>query len=91
MLSAPSHWPSRTPAQHPGCHDLWLVYLGATALRDAWLKRRHQHDRSDLSLFRVGLRLLARCLKDDILLREGFLVLPVLPRKPVRQPLKRTA
>jgi hypothetical protein len=70
---------------------LWLVYLGVCALRDTWLKRLHRCDRCDLSLFRLGLRLLARCLKDDIPIPEGFLVPAWLPHKPVRQPRKRAA
>ena len=68
---------------------LWLVYLGVCALRDDWLNRLHRQDRCDLSLFRLGLRLLARCLKDDLPIPEGFLVPAVLPQKPVRQSLKR--
>jgi hypothetical protein len=70
---------------------LWLVYLGVCALRDGWLKRLHRQDRCDLSLFRLGLRLLARCLKEDIPIPEGFLVPARLPSKPVRQPLKQAA
>ena len=70
---------------------LWLVYLGVCALHDAWLKRVHRRDRCDLSLFRLGLRLLARCLKDDIPIPPGFLVPAVLPEKPVRQLLKQAA
>ncbi len=70
---------------------LWVVYLGVCALRDGWLKRLHRSDRCDLSLFQLGLRLLARCLKDQLPLPEGFLVPVTLPHKPVRQPLKRAA
>jgi Transposase DDE domain len=70
---------------------LWLVYLGVCALCDGWLKRLHRQDRCDLSLFRLGLRLLARCLKDEIPIPAGFLVPALLPHKPVRQPLKRAA
>ena len=70
---------------------LWVVYLGVCALRDDWLKRLHRQDRCDLSLFRLGLRLLARCLKDTIPIPDGFLVPVVLPSKPVRQPLKQAA
>jgi hypothetical protein len=70
---------------------LWVVYLGVCALRDDWLKRLHRQDRCDLSLFRLGLRLLARCLKDTIPIPHGFLVPVVLPSKPVRQPLKQAA
>ena len=70
---------------------LWVVYLGVCALRDDWLKRLHRQDRCDLSLFRLGLRLLARCLKDTIPIPDGFLVPVVLPSKPVRQFLKQAA
>jgi hypothetical protein len=70
---------------------LWLVYLGVCALRDDWLQQLHRRDRCDLSLFRLGLRLLARCLNDDLPIPAGFLVPPVLPRKPVRQRVKQAA
>lgn len=63
---------------------LWVVYLGVCTLRDGWLKRLHRQDRCDLSLFRLGLRLLARCLKDGLPIPVGLLVPTVLPRKPVR-------
>ncbi len=55
---------------------VWLVYLGVCALRDGWMQRLHRRDRCDLSLFRLGLRLLARCLKDDLPIPAGFLVPP---------------
>ncbi len=70
---------------------VWVVYLGVCALRDGWLKRLHRPDRCDLSLFRLGLRLLARCLKDTIPIPEGFLVPVALPNRPMRQPMKRAA
>jgi hypothetical protein len=70
---------------------LWLVYLGVCALRDDWLKRLHRQDRCDLSLFQLGLRLLARCLKDDSPIPAGFLVPVVLPSKPVRRSVKQAA
>jgi hypothetical protein len=70
---------------------LWLVYLGVCTLRDAWLKQLHRRDRCDLSLFRLGLRLLARCLKEDIPIPEGFLVPVSLPRKPNRQSIQQAA
>ncbi len=70
---------------------LWLVYLGACALRETWLKRLHREDRCDLSLFRLGLRLLARCLKDAIPIPAGFLVPVSLPSKPMRRSLKQAA
>jgi hypothetical protein len=70
---------------------VWIVYLGVCALRDDWLKRLHRQDRCDLSLFRLGLRLLARCLKDDLPIPPGFLVPAIPPSKPVRQPMKQAA
>jgi hypothetical protein len=70
---------------------LWIVYLGVCVLQDGWLKRLHRRDRCDLSLFRLGLRLLARCLNDAIPIPEGFLVPALPPCKPVRQALKHAA
>ncbi len=67
---------------------LWVVYLGVCALRDDWLKRLHRQDRCDLSLFRLGLRLLARCLKEAIPIPDGFLVPAALPQAPLRRWLK---
>jgi hypothetical protein len=59
---------------------LWLVYLGVCALQDDWLKRLHRQDRCDLSLFRLGMRLLARCLKEAVPIPTGLLVPADLPR-----------
>lgn len=70
---------------------VWLVYLGVCALRDEWRKRLHRQDRCDLSLFRLGLRLLARALKDDIPIPEGFLVPAQLPVTLVRTFYKQAA
>jgi hypothetical protein len=53
---------------------LWLVYLGVCARREGWLRHLHRLDRCDLSLFRLGLRLLARCLKENLPIPDGFLV-----------------
>jgi hypothetical protein len=58
---------------------LWLVYLGVCAYQDGWLRHLHRQDRCDLSLFRLGLRLLARCLKDDLAIPDGFLAPAVAP------------
>jgi hypothetical protein len=59
---------------------LWIVYLGVCAMRDDCMRVLHRQDRRDLSLFRLGLRLLARCLKDHIPIPEGFLVPLALPQ-----------
>jgi hypothetical protein len=69
----------------------WVVYLGMRALCDDWRQRLHRQDRCDLSLFRLGLRLLARCLKEDLPIPEGFLVPAMVPAQPVRQLLKHAA
>jgi len=53
---------------------LWMVYLGVCAIRDNWLQQLHRRDRCDLSLFRLGRRLLARCLKEELPIPDGFLV-----------------
>ena len=42
---------------------LWVVYLGIFARRDALRARIHRRDRCDLSLFSLGLRVLAYCLR----------------------------
>ncbi len=67
---------------------IWVVYLGGCALRDDWLKRLHRQDRCDLSLFRLGVRLLARCLQEAIPIPDGFLVPAALPQPPLRRWLK---
>jgi hypothetical protein len=63
---------------------LWIVYLGVCATRDDWMRQLHRQDRCDLSLFRLGLRLLARCLKDHLPIPDGFLVPSALPRPFIR-------
>jgi len=70
---------------------IWVVYLGVCALRDDWLKRLHRQDRCDLSLFRLGLRLLARCLKEALPIPDGFLVPVALPQPPLRRWVKYAA
>lgn len=70
---------------------VWLVYLGVCAMQQEWMKRLHRQDRCDLSLFRLGLRLLARCLKDHIPIPEGFLVPLTLPQPFIRRCDKKAA
>jgi len=70
---------------------VWLVYLGVCALHNEWMKRLHRQDRCDLSLFRLGLRLLARALKDHIPIPDGFLVPLVLPVSFIRTFAKKAA
>lgn len=63
---------------------IWMVYLGVCALQADWMKLLHRTDRCDLSLFRLGVRLLARCLKDDRPIPDGFVVPAELPVTLVR-------
>jgi hypothetical protein len=67
-----------------GLAYLWVVSLGVCARRDDWLPHLHRPDRCDLSLFRLGRRRLARCLKDEIPIPDGLLVPAVAP--PARLP-----
>jgi Transposase DDE domain len=70
---------------------LWIVYLGVCAVQDDWMKQLHRQDRCDLSLFRLGFRLLARCLKDHMPIPDGFLVPAVLPVTLIRTMHKKAA
>jgi Transposase DDE domain len=63
---------------------LWIVYLGVCAISAEWMKQLHRQDRCDLSLFRLGLRLLARALKEHIPIPDGLLVPAVLPSSLIR-------
>jgi len=65
---------------------VWVVYLGVCALDEHWRKRLHRRDRCDLSLFRLGLCLLARCLNDALPLPPGLLVPVILPTVPEPRP-----
>jgi hypothetical protein len=70
---------------------LWIVYLGVCAVRDDWMRLIHREDRCDLSLFRLGLRLLSRCLNDHIPIPDGFLVPADLPAPLMRSAMKKAA
>jgi hypothetical protein len=64
---------------------VWIVYLGVCALQHDWMKLLHRTARCDLSLFRRGLRLLSRCLKENLSIPEGFVVPAGLPITLVRR------
>jgi DDE family transposase len=70
---------------------LWIVYLGVCALQEDWMEQLHRQDRCDLSLFRLGLRLLARALKDHLPIPAGFLVPALLPTARIRMCTKKAA
>lgn len=54
---------------------LWIVYLGSVAKREGWQTVLHRAKRCDLSLFQLGLALLAHWLNDDHPLTAAFLPL----------------
>jgi hypothetical protein len=70
---------------------LWLVYLGVCATAPQWMRQLHRQDRCGLSLFRLGLRLLARCLNEHLPIPDGFLVPALVPRALVRSFSKQAA
>lgn len=45
---------------------IWLIYLGEYAMQTAWNKIIHRTERCDLSLFKLGARLLKRFLREGI-------------------------
>jgi len=53
---------------------IWIIYLGVHALQDSWRRRLHRHHRCDLTLFQLGLRLVAYCLRENLSIPEGLLV-----------------
>lgn len=70
---------------------VWLVYLGVCALQEEWRRLLHRRTRCDLSLFRLGVHLLARALKDHIPIPEGFLVPATIPEPLIRSVQKQAA
>jgi hypothetical protein len=55
---------------------LWVIYLGTVAHTDNWLPIIHRRQRCDLSLFQLGLRLLAYLLTHDQPLPASFALEP---------------
>jgi hypothetical protein len=51
---------------------IWIVYLGAVAVRDDWVKIIHRTDRCDLSLFQLGLNLLDHFLNEHLPISVQF-------------------
>jgi len=52
---------------------LWIVYVGRVAQREGWQPMLHRAKRCDLSLFQLGLALLAHWLNEDLPLLVAFL------------------
>ena len=55
---------------------LWVIYLGTRAQPDGWQSVIHRRHRCDLSLFQLGLRLLARLLNGDQPIPDAFTLEP---------------
>jgi hypothetical protein len=55
---------------------LWVVYLGAEALRQGYHRCFHRGDRVDLSLFQLGLRLLEYLLNEGKRIPVAFVLSP---------------
>ena len=53
---------------------LWIIHLGALCEQDGWISIIHRSDRCDLSLFQLGLRLLAYLLNADCTIPVAFYV-----------------
>lgn len=54
---------------------IWLIYLGEYAMKTTWHKLIHRTDRCDLSLFKLGGRLLKRFLREGIPLPNFSLIM----------------
>lgn len=54
---------------------IWIVFLGALAMRDGWHRIIHRTDRCDLSLFQLGLRLLEHLLNEGMPIPVAFQML----------------
>ena len=55
---------------------LWVVCLGTVAQADGWQPKIHRQSRCDLSLFQLGLRLLAHLLTQDKPIPSSFALEP---------------
>ena len=55
---------------------LWVIYLGRRAQQDGWQPLIHRRHRCDLSLFQLGLRLLAHFLNCDQPIPGAFTLAP---------------
>jgi hypothetical protein len=51
---------------------IWMVYLGALCEHDGWVRIIHRSDRCDLSLFKLGLRLLEHFLNEGLSIPVAF-------------------
>ena len=45
---------------------IWIIYLGSLGEKEGWRSVIHRHDRCDLSLFQLGLRILEHFLNENL-------------------------
>jgi hypothetical protein len=51
---------------------IWIVFLGAWAIQQDWVKTIHRTERCDLSLFQLGLNLLEHLLNEELPIPVAF-------------------
>jgi len=51
---------------------IWVIYLGSLGEQEEWRSIIHRHDRCDLSLFQLGLRILEHFLNEDLAIPVVF-------------------
>ncbi|MCP4168169.1 MAG: transposase [Chloroflexi bacterium] len=56
---------------------IWIVFLGVSARQGPWPRLLHRQHRCDLSLFQLGLGLVAYCLCEGLPIPKGFLPPPL--------------
>lgn len=59
---------------------IWIVYLGTLCEQENWAKVIHRTERCDLSLFQLGLRLLAHFLNENLPIPVQFHIVLVRPK-----------
>jgi Transposase DDE domain len=59
---------------------MWIVYLGTLCDQDTWSRVIHRTARCDLSLFQLGLRLLAHFLNEDLPIPVRFHIVLEVPK-----------
>ena len=62
---------------------IWIIYLGDLCVKEEWTPIIHRTDRCGLSLFQLGLRLLAHFLNEDLSIPVAFHI-PIEEPKGVR-------
>ena len=59
---------------------IWIVYVGTLCKQENWSRVIHRTERCDLSLFQLGLRLLAHFLNEDLPIPVRFHIVLERPK-----------